>query len=107
MTRSKKVQKTKLAGHGGGPEGPTGRFWTQRIEPKGAALISEMLTPCHFIIKNHASQTIKLFAQNGDWMDLAPGAVRATYANRVIRVENPDAKSSALIEFELLPIFKR
>lgn len=88
-------------------EGSSGRFWTQWIPPKGAALISETLMPCHFVIKNHGSSTIKLVAHHGDLMDLAPGAVRATYAHGIIRVENRDEKSSVLIEFEFLPVYRR
>src|SRR5271155_4896441 len=106
-TSSKKVKTAKLAGNGGGPGSPSGRFWTQRIEPKGAALISETLMPCHFVIKNHGSHTIKLVAHHGDLMDLAPGAVRATYSHGIIRVENRDEKSAVLIEFDFLPVYRK
>ena len=37
-TSEARKTKPKLAGHGRGPEGPTGRFWTQWIEPRGAAV---------------------------------------------------------------------
>jgi hypothetical protein len=96
----------KPAGHGRGPEGPTGRFWTQWIEPRGAALLSETLGPCYFIIKNHGPDGIMLVAQHGDLMDLPPGKVRATYAHGTIRAENRSEKW-VLIEFDFLPIFKR
>ena len=104
MTSSKKVRK--IAGHGGGPEGPTGRFWTQRIEPRRAALLSETLGPCYFVIKNHGPDGIMLVAGYGDLMDLPAGAVRATYADGTIRAENRGEKS-VLIEFDFLPIFKK
>jgi hypothetical protein len=79
--------------------------WTQWIPPSGAALISERLTPCHVVIKNHGAHTVMLVAQHGDLFDLAPGAVRATYASGIIRVENEDKKSGILIEFDFYPYF--
>ena len=85
-------------------EGPCGRFWTQWIEPKGAALLSQTLMPCHFVIKNHGPNNIKLLAEQGDLMDLPPGAVRGTYAHGAITAQNMGEKS-ALIEFDFLPIF--
>jgi hypothetical protein len=104
MTTSKKVRK--IAGHGGGPEGPSGRFWTQWIEPKGAALLSQTLGPVYFIVKNCGSNNVMLMAQNGDLMDLGPGAVRATYAHGTVTVENR-GKKSVLIEFDFLPIHRK
>jgi hypothetical protein len=92
--------------HSAGPEGPTGRFWTQWIEPHGAALISELLGPIYFVIKNHGPDGVMLVAAHGDMMDLPPGKVRATYAHGTVRVENKGEKS-ALIEFEFLPISKK
>jgi hypothetical protein len=100
MTSSKKVRK--FAGHSGGPEGPSGRFWTQCIEPRRAALLSETLGRCYFVIKNHGPASVKLVAAQGDLMDLPVGAVRATYAYGVIRVENGSAES-VLIEFDFYP----
>ena len=94
--------KPKLAGRGGGPKG----HWTQWIEPKGAALLSETLGPFYFVVKNHGSDNIMLVAQHGDLMDLPPGKVRATYAHGTVRVENRSEKW-VLIEFDFLPIFKR
>jgi hypothetical protein len=38
---SHKAKQAKSAGNGGGPNFPTGK-WTQWIEPKGAALLSQM-----------------------------------------------------------------
>lgn len=87
---------------GGGSGGPT-KGWTQRIEPRGAALLSETLGACYFVIKNHGPGSVALVAGHGDLMDLAPGAVRASYAHGTIRVENRSEKS-ALIEFDFLPI---
>jgi hypothetical protein len=104
MTSSKKVRK--FARHSGGPEGPSGRFWTQWIEPRGAALLSETLGPCYFVIKNHGPYGIMLVAGHGDLMDLPAGAVRASYAYGTIRAENRGEKS-VLIEFDFLPVFKR
>ncbi len=101
---SHKAKQAKSAGHGGGPEGPSGNFWTMRIEPKGVALLSETVGRCYFVIKNWASHPVRLVAQYGDLMDLRPGAVRATYACGIIRVENRDEESSAEIEFQFLPI---
>src|SRR2546423_13654765 len=95
---SQKAKKTQVACLGRAPEGHSGRFWTQWIEPKGAALISQTLRPCHFVIKNHGPNSIRLVTEYGDLMDLAPGAVRATYASGTLTVENGGEKS-VLIEF--------
>jgi hypothetical protein len=102
-TFSKSAKKAKIADHGGGSDGPTGRFWTKWIEPKGAALLSQTLGSCYFVIKNHGPNDIKLVAHHGDLMDLSPGEVRATYAHGTITVEN-NGKKSVLIEFEFLPL---
>jgi hypothetical protein len=91
--------KPKLAGRGGGPKG----HWTQWIEPKGAALLAQTLMPCHFIVKNHGPESLRLVAQNGDLMDLPSGKVRATYARRTVTVENRSEKW-VLIEFDFVPI---
>jgi len=101
---SRQVKKAKLADHGGGLEGPSGRFWTQLIEPKGAALLSQTLGPCYFVIKNHGPGNIWLVAHHGDLMDVRAGHVRATFARGTITVENRGEKS-VLIEFEFLPIY--
>jgi len=101
---SEKTKKIKLAGNRGGPDSPSGRFWTQWIEPKSAALLSEMLGPIHFVVKNYGSNNVVLVAGHGDLMDLRPGAVRATYARGIIRVENR-SNEPALIEFQFLPIY--
>jgi hypothetical protein len=98
MTNSKK--KTAV-GNGGGPKEPSGH-WTQWIQPKGAALLAQMMGRCRFIIKNHGPESVKLAAALGDLMDLPAGAVRATYASDMIRVEN-NSEKSVLIEFDFLP----
>src|SRR5947209_19476067 len=96
-------QKHMASVNGGGPKGPSGHFWTQQIEPKGAALLSQLLKPCTFVVKNHGPASVRLAAQYGDLMDLAPGAVRATYANATITVENT-GETSVTIEIDFLPI---
>jgi hypothetical protein len=80
--------------------------WTQRIEPRGTALLSQTLGPIYFVIKNRSPNGVFLMAQYGDLMDLPPGKVRATYAAGTITVENRSEKS-ALIEFDFLPIYKK
>jgi hypothetical protein len=50
--RAPAEQKRRAPINGGGPQGPGGKYWTQRIEPKGAALLSETLRPCHLVVKN-------------------------------------------------------
>jgi len=95
--------KPKLAGRGRGPEGPTGRFWTQWIEPKGAALLAERLMPCHFLVKNCGSGNITLFAEHGDYFDLRPGEARATYVHGTLRLENR-TDQRVLIVFEFFPV---
>lgn len=99
-----KNKRDKLASHRGDLEGPSGRFWTQWIEPRAAALLSQTLGPCYFVIKNHGPGDIFLVAQHGDLMDVRTGHVRATYAHGTITVENQGEKS-VLIEFEFLPIY--
>jgi hypothetical protein len=99
---SKKLSAAKLNSNGREPVGPVGH-WTQWIPAKGAALLSEMLGPVYFVVKNHGSNSVMLAANQGDLMDLSPGAVRATYARGAIRVENK-GKNPALIEFDFMPI---
>ena len=60
----------------------------------------------YFVVKNCGPNNVMLMAQNGDLMDLAPGAVRATYAHGTINVENRGEKP-VLIEFDFLPIHRR
>ena len=88
-TNLREARKIKpLAGHGGGPKGSPVTHWSQWIEPKGAALLSETLGPFYFVVKNHGPDGIMLVAQHGDLMDLPPGKVRATYGHGTVRVEN-------------------
>jgi hypothetical protein len=101
MTKSA-LKKTNRAGHDGSPV-LSGRFWTQWIAPKGAALLSERLGPVYFVVKNHGLTNVLLVAEYGEHFDVSPGTVRATYGRGIIRVENPGDKP-ALIEFEFLPI---
>jgi hypothetical protein len=98
-------QEHMVPSHKAAVEGRT-EHWAQWIEPKGAALLSETLGPVYFVVKNHGANNIRLVADHGDLMDLPPGAVRATYAYGIVRVENPGEKS-VLIEFEFLPIFRK
>ena len=81
--------------------------WTQTIEPKRAAFISENLMPVHFVVKNHGPVSVFLVAEHGKQMDLGPDAVHATYASGKVWVENRDEKSGAMIEFDFLPIFRK
>ena len=85
-------------------DGPTGRYWTQWIEPRGAALLSENLRRILFVVKNHGSNNIMLVTEHGGMMDLPPGKVRPTHSYGAVRVENRGEKS-VLIEFEFLPIY--
>jgi hypothetical protein len=101
MASSKKSKAATLTRSHALP--PSGGHWTQHIEPHGAALLSEMLQRVYFIIKNHGPATVKLVAMHGDLMDLPSGAVRATYAVGLIRVENP-SKERVFIAFDFLPI---
>ena len=86
-------------------KGHTGH-WNQWIKPKRAALLSQTVGPIYFIVKNCGSNNVMLMAQQGDLMDLAPGAVRATYAHGTINVENRGGKP-VLIEFDFLPIHRK
>jgi len=86
------------------PAHDSAAHWTQWIEPKAAALVSETLGPVYFVVKNHGSNNVFLMTRYGDLMDLAPGAVRATYARGTIRIENRGEKP-VLIEFDFLPFF--
>lgn len=102
MSTSKTTKKAKLTGNDGAPDGPIGH-WTQRITRERPALLSERGVRCYFVVKNHGPDGVYLEADYGDHYDLSPGAVRATYAHGIIRVENRGEKS-ALIEFEFLPL---
>ena len=102
---TKNAKKAKRVGHGGGPEGASGR-WTQWIKPKGAALLAQTLMPIHFVIKNRGPEPVRLVAEHGDLMDLPPDVVRATYAHGTVTVENRSDKF-VLIEFDFLPIFRK
>lgn len=103
MTKLKKTA-TKITRNDERRDGPSGNFWTQFIKPKGAAVLSETLGPCHFVVKNCGPNNVLLVAKNGDLLELCPGDVRATYANGTIRVENRGEKS-VRIDFEFLPLF--
>jgi hypothetical protein len=81
--------------------------WTQTIEPKRTAFISENLMPVHFVIKNHGPGPVFLAAAQGKQMDLGPDAVHVTYACGTVWVENRDEKLGALIEFDFYPIFRK
>jgi hypothetical protein len=98
-------QKGGAPANGRGSGSPTGRFWTQWIEPKGTALLSEHLNPCHLVVKNHGPHDVKLVSQGGYPMELRPGTVRATQVGGTIEVENT-GENSVLIEFEFLPLIK-
>jgi len=93
-------KKSKLAD---GHSDPVVCGWTQWIEPREAALLSQMLGPIHFVIKNHGPCNVMLMAHHGDLMELPPGKTRATYARGTITVENRGDKL-VLIEFQFLPI---
>jgi hypothetical protein len=103
-TNARKTKpKPKPTSYGGGPKGSPVTHWSQWIEPKGAALLAQTLMPCHFVVKNHGPESLRLVAQNGDLMDLPSGKVRATYAHRTVTVENRSEKW-VLIEFDFVPI---
>jgi hypothetical protein len=73
-TQNKAARKPTMAkpvSNDGAPDGPSGRFWTQWIQPKGAALLSEMLGPVYFVVKNHGANNVMLMANQGDLMDLS------------------------------------
>jgi hypothetical protein len=99
-TKPRKTNPTECAG---GAEGPSGRFWTQWIEPGKAAFLSQRLPRSIFVIKNHGPECGRLVAHDGDQLVLLPGTVRATYAYGAVTVENSSEKR-ILIEFEFLPI---
>jgi hypothetical protein len=99
---SKTAKKAKLTGNGRGPDGPIGH-WTQLINRARPALLSERGVRCYFVVKNHGPDDVLLVAEHGDHFDLPAGAVRATFAQGIIRVEDKGEKS-AFIEFEFLPL---
>ena len=101
--RRTRAEQNHTAVNGVGSEGPSGRFWMQRIEPAGAALLSQRLGPCTLVVKNHGPNNVRLVAEHGDLMDLGPGAVRATYAYGTVAVQNT-GEASAIIEFDFVPI---
>jgi hypothetical protein len=98
MTKKQHVKtKPKFATH----SAPSKDHWVQTIEPRRAALLSETVGPCYFVIKNHGPGGIMLVAAYGDQMDLPAGQVRATYAQGTIRVEN-HGDEAVLVEFDFL-----
>ena len=99
---SEKAKKTELARLGGGPEGPSGRFWTQWIEPWGVALLSQTLGPVYFVVKNRGPNDIWLAAQCSDLMDVRAGDVRATYAYGTITVLARAATYRSIVAVPLL-----
>jgi hypothetical protein len=98
--------KSAVPAHKAASENPSGRFWTQLIQPNGVAFLAQNLMPVHFVIKNTGTESLRLFAEQGVRMDLPAGTVHATYAAGHITVENPSDKS-VLIQFEFLPIYKK
>ncbi|HXW64793.1 MAG TPA: hypothetical protein VEK74_06905 [Burkholderiaceae bacterium] len=102
MSKAPKNVKKTTGNRGGAPDGPIGH-WTQLIKPKGAALLAETLGRVHLIVKNHGPNGVFLVAAHGDAMDLPAGAVRATYAYGMVRVEN-ESEDPVLIEFDIQPI---
>jgi len=102
MSTSKTAKKAKLTGNGRTPDGPIGH-WTQWISQGRPALLSERGVRCYFVVKNHGPNDVLLVAEHGDYFDLPSGAVRATYAYGIIRVED-NGEKSAFIEFEFLPL---
>lgn len=78
--------------------------WTISIKPRKAALIAQMLRPCHLVIQNHGPGQIWLVAQDGDLMDLPSGNLRATYVRGALTIEVRDDKQ-AVVELEFLPVF--
>ena len=72
-------QEHRTPSHATASEDRTGH-WTQRIEPSDAAIVTKMLGPIYFVIKNRGHESVFLMAENGDLMELGPGRVRVTYA---------------------------
>src|SRR5262249_47559914 len=84
----------------------SGGHWWQWIKGKEAAFLAQTLGRTQFVIKNHGPNGVTLVAANGDLMELAAGAVRATYAYGTIRVEN-QSEASVLVEFDFVPLHLR
>lgn len=95
------TDKSRKVAHVGALEGPSGRFWSMRIEPEGMVVLLETLVHIFFVIKNLGPHTVR-YAQHGERIDIPPGAVRATFARGVIWVENT-GENPVQIEFEFLP----
>ena len=83
------------------PTTPNGR-WQQRIDPRARAFLSETLGPVCLVIQNCGPGIVMLFADHGDAMVLSPGAVRATYAQGDITIENRSDKPG-IVEFKIHP----
>jgi hypothetical protein len=92
------VRRPTLKNHNG--------HWEVWVTRERAALISEMLKACHVVIQNHGPGRVRLSAQGGDWMDLVPGHLRATYVCGTLIVEVLQ-DTPALIEVEFLPLLSR
>jgi hypothetical protein len=92
------VRRPTLKNHNG--------HWEVWVTREKAALISEMLKACHVVIQNHGPGRVLLRAEGGDWMNLVPGHLRATYVCGTLVVEAVH-DTPALIEVEFLPLLSR
>ena len=102
MSKNKgKVQQ--LPAHEATQDGPTGVFWTLRLEPTEFYVVAENIALCLMVIKNLGPGIVRFYAGYGDQQDLAPGKLRATTAYAKITVESKEEEKSALVEMQFLP----
>lgn len=83
-------------------DGPTGAFWTLRLEPWELYVVGDNVAMSQMTIKNLGPGTVRVYAGYGDHKDLAPGKLRVTTAYAKITVESKEEKP-ALVEMQLLP----
>jgi hypothetical protein len=83
-------------------DGPTGAFWTLRLEPWELYVVGDNVAMSQMTIKNLGPGTVRVYAGYGDHKDLAPGKLLVTTAYAKITVESKEEKP-ALVEMQLLP----
>ena len=97
----RKEKKAKLAVHGGGPEGPSGKFWTLRVEPGEIISVADNIPICLVVIKNCGPGPVRFYAGYGDQQDLMPDKLRVTSAYAKITVVGKE--QAAFLEMQFMP----
>jgi hypothetical protein len=98
----REARRAKPTGHHAGLDGPSGRFWTQWVEPGEIIHLADNINISQLVIKNNGPGIVAFYAGYGDQLDLLPGRVRVTTAYGRVTVEAKHDKP-ALVELEVMP----